>query len=129
MATTPVYGFPYQEDGDAPDGPLLGQNLAEAIETEFQRLDTGVSVHIRTTAGTANFVKPTNPPARMHWVRIWGGGAAGGGAGASSGSGQGEGGGGGAGAYVEKWYDDAELAASEPYTVGAGGTGGGSTGG
>jgi len=37
--TTPVYGFPYQELADAPNGALLGQDLAEAVETELVRVD------------------------------------------------------------------------------------------
>lgn len=127
--TTPTYAFPYQTLGDAPNGAQGLQDLATAVEAQLVRMDTAVSVHIRTTAGTAAFVKPTSPRARLHWVRIWGGGAAGGGGGASGGSGQGEGAGGGAGGYVEKWYVDSALSASEAYTVGAGGTGGGATGG
>ncbi|MEV5211319.1 hypothetical protein AB0K35_27985 [Micromonospora sp. NPDC053740] len=30
--TTSVYGLPYQTTGDAPNGPVLGQQLAEAVE-------------------------------------------------------------------------------------------------
>lgn len=80
------------------------------------------NIHARTVAGSANFVKPTNPAARFHYVRIWGGGGAGGGTDGQA-SGTAEGGGGGGGGYVEKWYQDSDLAASEPYTVGAGGAG------
>lgn len=33
--TTARYGFPYQEGTDPPDGPDLGQDLAEAVETSL----------------------------------------------------------------------------------------------
>jgi hypothetical protein len=36
MATTAVYLLPYQVLGDAPDGPNLGQNLAERVEAVLQ---------------------------------------------------------------------------------------------
>lgn len=98
--------------GTAVDVGTLAANLAGAA-----------AVHIRTTAGTANFVKPAG--ARFHWVRLWGGGGAGGGTtGAGTGNpGQAEGGGGGGGGYVEQWYLDSDLSSSEAYTVGAGGAG------
>lgn len=41
--TTPVYGLPYQELGDAPDGPALGEDLAVAVETELVRIDADVA--------------------------------------------------------------------------------------
>lgn len=41
--TTPVYGLPYQELGDAPDGPSLGEDLAGAVETELVRIDAAVA--------------------------------------------------------------------------------------
>jgi hypothetical protein len=120
--TTPIYGLPYQTGQDQPDGAQGLQDLAEAVEGEFERLDTGIAVHIRTTAGNASFTKPSNPPARYHIVQLWGAGGAGGGCiGANPGTS--EGGGGGGGAYTQKVYLDSELDASEGYTVGAGGTG------
>lgn len=30
--TTPTFGLPYQTSGDAPNGPALGQQLAQAVE-------------------------------------------------------------------------------------------------
>lgn len=42
-ATTPVYGFPYQELGDTPNGAALGQDLAEAIEDEITRVDADIA--------------------------------------------------------------------------------------
>jgi hypothetical protein len=40
---TPVYDLPYQELGDAPDGPALGEDLALAVETELIRIDAAVA--------------------------------------------------------------------------------------
>lgn len=89
------------------------------VETMLLNLGTGFAIHKRETGGTASFSKPAG--ARLHWVRCWG--PAGAGGGVASGTGQAEGGGGGAGAYVDKWYLDSDLSASESYTVGSGGTG------
>lgn len=44
MGSTSIYNLPYQELTDAPDGAALGQNLAEAVETELDRIDTIVGV-------------------------------------------------------------------------------------
>ncbi|MFF1820377.1 hypothetical protein ACFVWG_23935 [Kribbella sp. NPDC058245] len=75
----------------------------------------------QSVAGVGNFIKPTSPFARLHIVELWGPGGAGGG-GQGAGVGTSEGGGGGAGAYVRRIYADSELAASEPFLIGAGGT-------
>src|SRR4249919_314506 len=40
MATTPVYGFPYQSRTDSPAGHTLGEGLAVGIETVITRMDT-----------------------------------------------------------------------------------------
>lgn len=122
MAGTTSKGLRYQDVGDAPNGAAASKNLADDVNGHLVRYDTGRAVHIRSVAGAANFVKPTGPAARFHWVRIWGAGGAGGGTDGQA-SGTSEGGGGGGGGYVEKWYLDSDLLASEPYTVGAGGTG------
>jgi len=37
--TTTRYSFPFQEDADAPDGPDLGQDLAEAVETALAAVE------------------------------------------------------------------------------------------
>lgn len=37
--TTPAYGLPYQTNDDPPNGPTLGQDLAEAVEAEIVRID------------------------------------------------------------------------------------------
>jgi hypothetical protein len=92
------------------------------VGAELTRLASGMAMHTRTVAGSANFVKPTNPAARFHCVRVWGPAGAGGGVvGAASGTSEGAGGGGGG--FVEKWYLDSDLLATEPYMVGAGGAG------
>lgn len=36
---TPIYGFPYQEAADPPDGASLGEDLAEAVETALDSVD------------------------------------------------------------------------------------------
>lgn len=51
--TTTRYGFPYQESDDPPDGAALGQNLAEAVETEIGVVDDRVTV-LETHAGTVD---------------------------------------------------------------------------
>ncbi len=40
MATTPTFGWPYQGLSDPPNGALLGQNLALAIESTVAAVDT-----------------------------------------------------------------------------------------
>ena len=62
MGATSTYGLPYQDMSDAPDGAALGQNLAEAVETELVRVDAAAADHEtritalegRVVAGTAN---------------------------------------------------------------------------
>lgn len=41
--TTTIYGWPYQEATDPPDGASLGQDLAEAIETTVDGIDDRVT--------------------------------------------------------------------------------------
>lgn len=45
MGATSTYELPYQELSDAPDGAALGQNLAEAVETELERVDASAADH------------------------------------------------------------------------------------
>lgn len=78
------------------------------------------STFTQSSAGSGNWIKPTGPAARLHIVELWGPGGAGGGT--SGSGGQAEGAGGGSGGYVKRIYADSELAASEPYVIGAGGT-------
>lgn len=44
MATTPIYELPYQGTSDPPNGPLLGEQLALAVEAEIQRIDQTLGV-------------------------------------------------------------------------------------
>jgi len=37
--TTPIYGWPYQEATDPPDGAAVGKDLAEAVEATVDSLD------------------------------------------------------------------------------------------
>jgi hypothetical protein len=41
--STPVYALPYQTLTDPPNGPDLGEDLAGAVETQLQRVDTDLS--------------------------------------------------------------------------------------
>lgn len=67
--TTPVYGFPYQELGDAPDGPDLGHDLATAVENKFVSVDAAINaingltpVQTSTTTDEINFTNTTFGP-------------------------------------------------------------------
>jgi len=42
-ADTTRYSFPYQQIGDAPDGPALGQDLAQTVETALGVVDDAVT--------------------------------------------------------------------------------------
>jgi hypothetical protein len=67
--TTATYGLPYQELTDAPDGPALGQNLAEAVEAELERIDAAVAPLLNTWAAyTPTWVSltGTNPTLGSH---------------------------------------------------------------
>ncbi len=61
-ATTPIYGFPYPEDTDPPDGPGQIQALAEAVESDLDTVDDRVDA---LEAGTAAFQAAT---ADTGWV-------------------------------------------------------------
>lgn len=58
--TTPIYGLPYQSLDDPPHGPNLGQNLAEAVETELARIDaTPKPTQINDFTSIASFSNTT----------------------------------------------------------------------
>lgn len=38
--TTPTYGFPFQVGGDPPDGAAVGEELANAVEDELERVES-----------------------------------------------------------------------------------------
>lgn len=59
MGATPIYGFPYQELADAPNGPVLGQLLAQAVETQLARIDrvytfSGARAGLNSNAGSGS---------------------------------------------------------------------------
>jgi hypothetical protein len=78
----------------------------------------------RTAPGNFNFEKANYPGLTGIRVMLQGAGGGGGGAGASAAAQGSVGGAGGAGGYIELLIQEADLNASEPYTVGAGGLGG-----
>ena len=43
MGATGTYALPFQDDNDPPDGPALGEDLAEAVEDELIRIDADVA--------------------------------------------------------------------------------------
>lgn len=117
MGTTPIYGLPYPDLDDAPNVPADVQALAEATETELDRLP--VTVQTFTANGTWN--KPAF--AKAVRVQVQAGGGAGGGCATTAAGESAAGGGGEGGAYVESWFAASALGASEQVTRGAGGTG------
>lgn len=55
--STPTYGLPYQTNTDPPNGPLLGEELAEAVETELARIEGTIptsetGLKVSATSGT-----------------------------------------------------------------------------
>ena len=131
-ADTSRYSFPYQQLGDAPDGPALGEDLAVAVESSLGALEDRVNAGYlwvaqqRFTASSA-FTKATYPGARKVRVRVQGGGGGGGGCAANAAGNVSAAGGGEGGAYAEAWLDVAALASSVTVTVGAAGAAGATT--
>jgi hypothetical protein len=126
--TTSRYSFPYQEAADAPDGPALGQDLAEAVEVSLGALEDRVDDQFAWIAqqrftSNGSFTKATYAGARKVRVRVVGGGGAGGGAAATGAATVSAGSGGQGGGYAESWLDASALASSVTVTIGAGGTG------
>lgn len=123
---TPVYGFPYPENTDAPNGPAQFNALASAIETVLVRMDTQSVQRQYTALG----VTVWNKPAGLKGIYAWVTGAGGGGGGATTaGAGTASPAAGGAGASTAfAWIPAASLGASENVTVGTGGTAGAAAG-
>lgn len=119
-ATTPVFGWPYQVRGDAPDGPVLGQNLALAIESTVGGLASLPNVQVFTAGGT--WTKPAG--ARTVVVECVGGGGGGGGCAVTSAGQSACGGGGGGGEYARGIFNATTLGATETVGVGAAGAAG-----
>jgi len=82
--STPVYNLPYQTAGDPPNGPSLGQDLAEAVEEQLVRIDTTVqpvdayqAANDTTTstsyfAGTTHGTAFTAPPSGKVYITVGG---------------------------------------------------------
>jgi hypothetical protein len=76
---TPIYGFPYQVLGDGPNGPTLGQDLAEAVEATLQaqlalKVDKGACQLRQTVAQSVPHV--TSTPITLDAVDVDTGGMA-----------------------------------------------------
>ncbi|WP_406046589.1 hypothetical protein [Kribbella sp. NBC_00889] len=52
---TPNYGWPYQLLSDAPDGPDLGKDLAEAIDTTLKAVDTAIQAELALKTDQATY--------------------------------------------------------------------------
>ncbi len=67
--TTTRYAFPFQEDADLPDGPALGQNLAEAVEAALADVeDTSLAAD---TALDARLDVLETEPAWTAYTPVW----------------------------------------------------------
>lgn len=124
---TPIYGFPYPENTDAPNGPAQFNALATAVEAVLVRMDTQTFQRVYTATGVTVWNKPAGLKGII--VELQGGGGGSGGntttaAAQSSGAGGGKG-----GAYARFYLSAASVAAAENVTVGLGGTAGATAGG
>lgn len=122
---TPIYGLPYPEFTDAPDGPTQIAALATAVETVIARTDKKPTNIIFTASGSLLASQVVG--AKSLRIRGVNGGAGSGGA-ALTGAGASSGGGsGGGGAYAEIILNPATLTFPLQVTVGGGGAGGAAT--
>lgn len=80
---TPIYAWPYQHLGEAPDGPNLGEDLALGIEATVRAIETRVGQHDATlgpllpvyrdrilTTGVVGSVRFAGIPTDLRTVRI-----------------------------------------------------------
>lgn len=131
--TTPVYGIPYPESTDPPNGPSQMQALALEVEAELARIDARANTApvVRKYTAGATWTKPAASTGFLGvWARVTGGGGGSGSVAAVSASLSPSAGGGGGGT-AEVWIPASALGATETVTVGAAGTagtGGGSGG-
>lgn len=129
MPETPIYGFPFEHIDDVPGHSLRspGPILAEAVESEISRVDTGfrfLDVVVFDQIGSHGFSKIDFPGIRAVYVRVQAGGG-GGGATRDNNADQASSSGGGAGGqYVEAFVFENQLLSTETVTVGDGGDGG-----
>lgn len=106
----------------AATAPTVGSSLANRTYVDTGDTNRFDNVDVQVITVTGSWSKPAG--AVKVKAELVGGGGAGGGVSANTGGG----GAGGGGAYVCKWFDASELAASEAVTIGAGGTGTNSAG-
>lgn len=123
---TPVYGFPYPESTDSPNGPAQFQALALAVETILVRMDAQSVQRQYITPGATAW----NKPAGLKGIYVWvtGGGGGGGGATTAAAGNLSPAAGGAGGSTAFAWIPASSLGASETVTVGAAGTAGAAAG-
>lgn len=59
MANTPIYNLPYQSVSDTPNGPVLGQALATAIEAQLVTLNAAVAAVAAASPAAGRSVRRT----------------------------------------------------------------------
>lgn len=59
MPTTPIYGLPYPSLSDPPNGASQIQALAQAVETQLQRIDNVPAAATASDAGSVNTTSAT----------------------------------------------------------------------
>lgn len=116
----------YNSGGTIVDTPLRIDEATGDVETINLLISASGRINITraTTSGTYN--KPTALNYLGTFVKLRGAGGRGAFT-STGGANRGGGGGGGGGGYCEKWYLDADLSASEAYTVTAGDAGTGNS--
>lgn len=58
MPTTVIYNFPYPALGDAPNGPVQIQALAQAVENKIATMDTVINAAVIYTSNLASIISP-----------------------------------------------------------------------
>lgn len=105
---TPSTSNKYVTDADTTGtGSVVRSSVTDAL---------GVTINTYTSTGADTWTKPSGAVKIL--VQVWGAGGSGG---AHESGGGDKAGGGGGGGYNEKWFDAADLGATESINVGAGG--------